>query len=84
MPAGEIAERETEVNTVMDKLRALLIPTPTGSTTSKLSSATPLALNLRNDISHGLVPIVRPVDAALLMHAACWLATLRLRPPSES
>jgi hypothetical protein len=38
----------------------------------------PLAKNLRNDIAHGLVSRVRGVDAALLVHAACHLALIRL------
>lgn len=38
----------------------------------------PLAKNLRNDIAHGLIPRVRGIDAALLMHAACHLALVRL------
>lgn len=36
----------------------------------------PLAINLRNDIAHGLVGEVREVHAALLVHAACHLALL--------
>jgi hypothetical protein len=38
----------------------------------------PLAKNLRNDIAHGLIPRVRGVDAALLLHAACNLALVSL------
>jgi hypothetical protein len=38
----------------------------------------PLAMNLRNNIAHGLVPRVGGVDAALLIHAACHLALVRL------
>jgi hypothetical protein len=38
----------------------------------------PLAKNLRNDIAHGLIPRVGGVDAALLIHAACHLALVRL------
>jgi hypothetical protein len=40
----------------------------------------PLAINLRNDIAHGLIPIVGGTSAALLLHAACFLALLRFRP----
>lgn len=38
----------------------------------------PLAKNLRNDIAHGLIPRVGGGDAALLLHAACHLALVRL------
>ncbi|HWI74709.1 MAG TPA: hypothetical protein VNT55_22300 [Baekduia sp.] len=38
----------------------------------------PLAKDLRNDIVHGLFPRVGGVDAALLIHAACHLALVRL------
>lgn len=37
----------------------------------------PLALNLRNGIAHGLIPRVGAVSAALLLHAACYLALLQ-------
>jgi hypothetical protein len=40
--------------------------------------ADPLGLNLRNDISHGLIPAVDQYKAALLLHAACHVALLRI------
>lgn len=36
----------------------------------------PLGLNLRNTIGHGLIAEVDQYNAALLVHAACHLATL--------
>lgn len=38
----------------------------------------PLALNLRNEIAHGLHTKARPIDAALLVHAACFLLRLKI------
>ena len=35
----------------------------------------PLSLNLRNEIAHGLIPVVERTQAALLVHAACFLAS---------
>lgn len=40
----------------------------------------PLAINLRNDIAHGLAGRVGALNAGLLIHAACYLALLRDRP----
>lgn len=40
----------------------------------------PLAVNLRNLIAHGIVEEVGGISAALLLHAACFLATLRPKP----
>lgn len=37
-----------------------------------------LALNLRNDISHGLIPEVDQYKAALLVHAACHIAAVQI------
>jgi hypothetical protein len=37
----------------------------------------PLALNFRNLIAHGLVPAVGGGGAALLLHAACFIAVLQ-------
>jgi hypothetical protein len=46
--------------------------------------ADPLGLNLRNDIGHGLVGIVDRYQAALLIHATCHIAQLRLEAPPNS
>jgi hypothetical protein len=43
----------------------------------------PLGLNLRNNISHGLIPAVDQYKAALLIHAVCHLAILRLGDPGQ-
>jgi hypothetical protein len=42
--------------------------------------ANPLGLNLRNTIAHGLSPRVGAGDAALLLHAACYLRLLGATP----
>jgi hypothetical protein len=42
-----------------------------------------LGLNLRNVISHGLRPEIGPDDAALLIHAACFLAILGRSDPQQ-
>jgi hypothetical protein len=39
----------------------------------------PLAINLRNDVAHGLAGRVGGVQAALLVHAGCYLAQLDTR-----
>jgi hypothetical protein len=44
--------------------------------------ADPLALNLRNDIAHGLIPAVDQNAAALLVHALCHIAALEVTPRS--
>lgn len=36
----------------------------------------PLGINLRNSVSHALTPLIGREDAALLIHAACFLANL--------
>jgi hypothetical protein len=41
--------------------------------------ADPLGLNLRNAIAHGLRDRIDEVDAALLIHVACFLRSLELR-----
>lgn len=41
--------------------------------------ADPLGLNLRNAIAHGLRDRIDEVDAALLIHVACYLRSLELR-----
>jgi hypothetical protein len=38
--------------------------------------ANPLGLNLRNTVAHGLSPRVGAADAALLLHAGCYLRLL--------
>jgi hypothetical protein len=43
----------------------------------------PLGLNLRNDISHGLIPAVDQYKAALLVHAVSHLAILRHDEPRQ-
>lgn len=40
----------------------------------------PLAVNLRNNIAHGLLERVEGVHAALLLQAACFLLRLQPRP----
>ena len=42
--------------------------------------ADPLGLNLRNTIAHGLGGVVGAVDAALLIQAALWLASMSVAP----
>ena len=42
----------------------------------------PLGVNLRNDVAHGIVPRVGRVNAALAIHAACYLALLDEQPKS--
>lgn len=41
----------------------------------------PLALNLRNNIAHGLAGRVGRSNAALLIQAACYMALFRDPPP---
>jgi hypothetical protein len=61
------------LNTVMAELRELFgVSTWLGYLEALLCD--PLALNLRNDIAHGLVIGVGRTRAALLLHAACRLA----------
>jgi hypothetical protein len=43
----------------------------------------PLGLNLRNEITHGLIPAVDQQRAALLIHAACYLAVLTFTEPTN-
>ncbi len=43
----------------------------------------PLSLNLRNQLLHGLQARASGSDAALLIHAACWLRLLGQRPASS-
>jgi hypothetical protein len=65
------------LNFVLAKLREL---NPTNAWLDYLEAllCEPLALNLRNDIAHGLVPRVGGLEAALLVQAGCHLALLRL------
>jgi len=58
---------------VMVKLRDLYADTPWLDYLEALM-CDPLAINLRNDIAHGLAGRVGGVNAALLIHAACYLA----------
>jgi hypothetical protein len=44
----------------------------------------PLGMNLRNEIAHGLIPAVDQQRAALLIHAACFLARLALTEPDNN
>ena len=64
------------LNVLMPKLRAL-DPDVEWLDYIEALLCDPLAMNLRNDIAHGLVPRVGGVGAALLLHTACWLALLR-------
>lgn len=41
----------------------------------------PGGLNLRNRICHGLLDQCGPLEAGILIHVACFLATLRVSPP---
>jgi hypothetical protein len=43
----------------------------------------PLAINLRNDIAHGVRQRVGGVEAALLIQAACHLTLIRAAERSE-
>jgi Domain of unknown function (DUF4209) len=42
----------------------------------------PTGLNLRNRVSHGLLPRGGPGEAALALHAACFLRLLKARQPA--
>jgi hypothetical protein len=64
------------LNYVMGKLRALNAETEWLDYLEALL-CDPLAVNLRNDIAHGIVEQIGGVNAALLIHAACYLALLR-------
>lgn len=68
------------LNVVMAKLRAL---DPDVDWLDYLEAllCDPLAINLRNLIAHGITPRTGGTGAALLLHAACFLALLR---PAES
>jgi hypothetical protein len=69
------------LNQIMDKLLELTGDAPWLSYLRALL-CDPLAVNLRNDIAHGLAGRVGPVQAALLLQAACFLQTLRVAPPA--
>jgi hypothetical protein len=43
----------------------------------------PLALNLRNAVSHGLCGSFDKLDAALLLHVACVILRLEVEQPSS-
>lgn len=64
------------LNVVMSKLRAL---DPDSDWIDYLEAllCDPLAINLRNLIAHGITPRTGGTAAALLLHAACFLALLR-------
>lgn len=64
------------LNTVISKLRAM---EPDVEWLDYLDAllCDPLALNFRNLIAHGLIPAVGGGGAALLLHAACFIAVLR-------
>lgn len=63
------------LNVVMAKLRELYDDTPWLCYLDALL-CDPHAMNLRNDIAHGLVGCVDGAAAALLIHVACYLALL--------
>jgi hypothetical protein len=73
--AGVIA-----LNTVMAKLRELYADAPWSDYLEALL-CDPLALNLRNNIAHGLAGRVGRSNAALLIQAACYMALFRDPPP---
>lgn len=64
------------LNTVMAKLR-MLDPDVEWLDYAEALLCDPLALNLRNDIAHGIVARIGGVHAGLLIHMACFLALLR-------
>jgi hypothetical protein len=71
------------LNVVLSKLRELYEPAPWFDYLEALL-CDPTAINLRNDIAHGLVDRVGRTHAALLMQAACYLALMAKDPePSE-
>lgn len=43
----------------------------------------PIGMNLRNRISHALLPMVAKQETAVLIHAACFLRLLSAEEPSE-
>jgi Domain of unknown function (DUF4209) len=45
--------------------------------------ADPLGLNMRNDISHGLIEAVDEIRVALLIHVMLFLVTLRVTDTGE-
>jgi hypothetical protein len=71
------------LNVVMAKLRELYAETPWLDYLEALL-CDPLAINLRNDIAHGLAGRVDFVNAALLIHAACHLALLGNRSAPQA
>lgn len=64
------------LGSVMSKLRGLLADAAWHDYIEALL-CDPLAMNLRNDIAHGLAGRVGPVNAGLLIQAACYLALVR-------
>ncbi|MDQ3659953.1 MAG: DUF4209 domain-containing protein [Actinomycetota bacterium] len=64
------------LNLVMAKLRELYDDAPWLCYLEALL-CDPLAVNLRNDIAHGLAGHVGSVNAGLLLHAACYLSLFR-------
>jgi hypothetical protein len=67
------------LNVILGKLRELFEPAPWFDYLEALL-CDPLAFNLRNEISHGLLPRVGGVEAALLIQAACHLALMAPKP----
>jgi hypothetical protein len=63
------------LNAVMTKLRELDPDVPWLDYLEALL-CDPVEINLRNVIAHGLAPEIGGTSAALLLHAACWLALL--------
>lgn len=69
------------LNAILSKLRELYDPEPWFDYLEALL-CDPLAINLRNDIAHGLLERVGGVQAALLIQAACRLTLMG--PVSDS
>jgi hypothetical protein len=67
------------LNVILAKLRELFDPAPWFDYLEALL-CDPLAFNLRNEISHGLVSRLGGVEAALLIQAACYLALMARQP----
>jgi hypothetical protein len=59
------------------------LPTPGWHAYLRSLLVDPLGPNLRNVVAHGLRTSIAPEDAALLIHAACFLRSLRLERAAE-